>query len=507
MIETTLRYHTYQAPHDPHTQRDPDTIARENAGVTEGQKSRWIDPQGVHEVLGPGQTLQEAAETVLGASIAEYNAHQKRKDRQMTVDSYLQSVEDSRRGRPVKSIQRANERAKAQGREQDVRKEAGQRTHYEVVFSLGNVKPLRDPKTGKVVLDKKTGLRVRPDVVDADTTRKILQEYLDGWAVRNPNFYLFRADYHLDEWYKVATGGMVKPGLPGQWLQGEPHGHLDFIAWAEGYQRGPKRQISITKALAAMGYVDKYDTDGRRVTAYEQWQDAEREAIREIARSHGYEIVPADDSREALAANEYAELQDARDELHETQARTAGLEAREAAVMDKEEELDARERGLDAREDDIATREAEQEAQRERLKQAASLLNSQKQEAADLLDRLPRLRKKAQDEEDRAAKAVQTAEEASQKAAQWSEHFRVLEREEKAIQARIAALRGTESKVYEDARERGYKAGYEAGARDGGSTARGQMAEMMARDKARQAEELTPEQKRENARRDGVGLG
>lgn len=491
MTETTLRYHTYQAPHDPHTQRDPDTIARENAGVTEGQKSRWIDPQGVHEVLGPGQTLREAFETVFGSAIDNYNAKQTRADRKMTVGGYIQSVEDSRRGRPVKAIQRANEKAIAQGREQDVRKEAGQRTHYEVVVSLGNVKPLRDPKTGKVVRDK-TGLRVRPDYVEADVTRKILDEYIEGWSARNPNFYLFRGDFHNDEWYKVTTGGYAIKGLPGQWLLGEPHGHLDFIAFADGYQRGPKRQVSVTKALAAMGYVDRQDADGRKVTAWEQWQDAERDAIKEIARRHGYEIVPADDSREALAANEYAELQDARDELYETQARTAGLEAREAAVIDKEEELEARERGLDAREADIVVREAEQEAQRERLKTAADLLARQKREAADLDERLPRLRKQASKEEARAAKAAQTAEEASQRAAQWGEHFRVLEREEQALQARIAALRDRESEAYQEAWDAGARSDY---------------AKLNARLRSEAKDtELTAEQKRENARRAGIGL-
>lgn len=507
MKQTTMRHHVYHAPNDAHNGRDAELIAKENAAAVRGEKTRWIDPKGVHEVMGPGQTLLEAYEAVFGDAIDAYNAKQKRADRKMTVEGYLQSVEDSRRGRPVKSIKRANERAIAQGREGDVRKEAGQRTHHEIVFSLGNVKPLRDA-AGKIVIDPKTGLRERPNLVAADVVRQVMQDYVKGWDARNPNLHLFRADYHADEWYRVHKGGVTMPGLPGQWLQGEAHGHLSFVAHAGGYQRGPAEQASITKALAAMGYADYHDATGRTVTAWEQWQEAEQDVIKEIARGYGYEIVPADDSREALAAAEYAELAelreaiaDARAELAETEARTADLNERERALDDREDELAVREAAIAPQEEALRYKGDE-------LKKAADLLNEQKREAADLVDSLPRLRRQAQAEQDKAEKAKQEAEEASRTAAAWAERFKVLEREEQATQARITALQGRENQAYEDAQERGYRDGYEAGARDGGSTARGQMAEMAAKDRAkREAGELTPEQKRENARRDGVGLG
>lgn len=509
MIPTTARLHTYQEPADDHNQRDEDTIAAENAAIFTDGKPRWIDPQGDHEVMGPGQTLLEAFGTVFGDAINTYNAGQKRADRKMTVDGYLQSVADSRRGRPVKSIKRANERARADGREEDVRKESGSRTHHELVISLGNVKPLRDPKTGKIVIDPATGQRIRPNYVEADVTRQILRDYIDGWAARNPNLYLFRCDYHADEWYRVQKGGQTITGLPGQWCQGEAHGHLDFIAFGEGYQRGPKRQASITKALEAMGYVDRWYDDGgekKKVTAWEQWQDAERAVLADIARDYGYEIVPADDSREALSADEYAELadlkndiQDAKAELTDTRIRTADLADREAAVTRREQALDKREAA-------IAPQEQELEAQRIRLGQAVADFNRQRQEAADLDDRLPRLRREAKAAEDRAAKADQDAENAATTAIQWGQHIEALQRQETALQARIAALRGQEDAAYRDAQERGYRDGYEAGQRDGVASPMGQIHAMQRREKE-QAGELTDEQKRANARRDGIGMG
>lgn len=492
MQQTTMRFHTWLSPEEYHNERDAEAIARENAGVERG-KTRWIDPQGEHKVMGPGESLQEAFDVVFGEAIADYNARQKRADRKMTVAGYMQSVENDRRGRPVKSIKIANDRARKEGRPE--RKESGPRTHYEVIFSLGNVKPRRDD-TGKIVIDKHTGYRERPNYVPADVVRAILEEYLEKWDERNPNLHLRRVDYHNDEWYKVTKGGMVKPGLPGQWLQGQSHGHIDFVPWAEGYQRGPKRQLSITKAFAAMGFVDKVGPDGRTVTAWEQWQDSEQAEIREIALKHGYEIVSAHDSREALAADEYAELaevkeaiQDARAELTETQAQTGDLKRRARELDDRADDLDAREAALDTREGALDVRQREQDEQRERLEKAAKLLEAQKREAADLDGRLPRLRRSAQAEQDKAEKAKQEAEEASQRAAQWSAHFRVLEREEQALQARITALRDKESDAYRDA--------WTAGAH----SSTGQATRMASK----QADTLTDEQKRENARRDGVG--
>lgn len=488
-VATTMRYHTYQAPNDAHNSRDPETIARENVGAEQGQKSRWIDPQGVHEVLGPGQTLREAYETVFGSAIDAYNSRQKRSDRKMTVGGYLDGVENSRRGRPVKAIKRANERAIAQGREEDVRKDAGTRTHHEVVISLGNVKPLRDPKTGKIVMNAQ-GQRVRPDYIDPDTTRRILEDYVNGWAARNTNLYLFRADFHADEWYKVTKGGKRVPGLPGQWLPGEAHGHLSFVAYGEGYQRGPQRQASITKALAAMGYVDYQDAKGRTVTAWEQWQEAERDVLREIARGYGYEIRPADDSREALAADEYAELADlkgaildARAELAETEARTAGLVTREAAVTQREKELDDREAAIKPQEKAL-------EEQRERIAKAARLLEQQKREAADLDDKLPRLRRQVQAEEKKVQDAEEQAEKAYQKAAGWNDTVTALQAQETALKAHIEALQDKKSQAYREAWNDG---------------ANSDFAKLQAMQRERKKEELTTEQRKENAKRDGVG--
>lgn len=432
MKQTTLRNHVNHNPADDHNNREPELIEHENAETLSGKKDRWIDPNGVHEVLGPGQTLLEAAETVLGPAIDAYNAKQKRKDRKMTVEDYLKSVDESTRGRPVKAVKRANARAKAEGREQDIRKESGPRTHYEMVFSLGNVKPLRDG-SGKVVIDPQTGERVRPNYIPGDVTKQILNDYLAGFQSRNPNLYMYRADYHADEWYRVTSGGKTIPGLSGEWLQGETHAHIAIMAHAGGYQRGPERQLSITRAFEAMGYVDYKGPDGRIVTAWEQWEQAEADVIKEIALQYGYEIVSADDTRESLSADEYAELADlheavadARAELVEVESQTADLEDREAAVIEREQKLDDREQGLDYRERDL-------DARWERLKKASDIYTKQLAEYGDLDAILPVYRKRVKDEEKKA-------DEAATRAIELNRAIKVLEPQHAALVARNKGL-------------------------------------------------------------------
>ena len=63
MQETTLRFHTYQARAEEHTQRDEDVIAAENAA----HPDRWIDPE-AHKELGAGLREIEAYQELFGAA-------------------------------------------------------------------------------------------------------------------------------------------------------------------------------------------------------------------------------------------------------------------------------------------------------------------------------------------------------------------------------------------------------------------------------------------------------
>ena len=114
------------------------------------------------------QPIKEAYEQIFGPAVEEYNAKQKRKDRQI-VD-YLTDIKNS--GNKEKQF-------------------------YEIVVQIG-----KKEDTG--VLDDNGELSE-----GAKAAKEILDEYARSFQERNPNLYLFNAVLHMDE----AT----------------PHLHLDYI--------------------------------------------------------------------------------------------------------------------------------------------------------------------------------------------------------------------------------------------------------------------------------------
>lgn len=295
-METTERFHVNQEVSGPHNERDEKLIERENRR----HRNRWIDPKG-HEawpgVGGVAMSEREACVALFADSVAAYNAKQRRKDRLKTVDSYMEEVKADTRGRTNKAIAAANERAKEQGRVQDVRKEKGKHLTHEVVLSLGSV----------------------ADRVPEDVAKKIYQQYAEEWATRNPNFYLYRVDYHDGEYFRSKKGQDItdKGGPPGKWTKGVPHPHFAFIPYADGaFKQGLSRQVSTGKALEAMG-----------CKSWDEWQDRERGRIAEIAAQYGYTVVKSKEQRETqLTTPEFQQLQDERQELEE-QRQTVKAEA------------------------------------------------------------------------------------------------------------------------------------------------------------------------------------
>lgn len=104
------------------------------------------------------QPIREAYDQLFGEAIAEYNAKQKRKDRQVT--DYLKDIKNSGNG---------------------------EKQFYEIVVQIG-----KKDDTG--VLDVEGNLSV-----DAKAASEILDEYARSFQERNPNLYLFNAVLHMDE--------------------------------------------------------------------------------------------------------------------------------------------------------------------------------------------------------------------------------------------------------------------------------------------------------------------
>lgn len=222
------------------------------------------------------QPIREAYQQIFGSAIAEYNAKQKRKDRQVT--DYLTDIKNS--GNKEKQF-------------------------YEIVVQIGRMED-----TG--VLDSNGELSEA-----AKGAKEILDEYARSFQERNPNLYLFNAVLHMDE----AT----------------PHLHLDYIPVAHGYKTKMHTRNSLTKALQEMGIepaVSKNDTETMH------WQQREREYLMEMCRERGLEVEIIGEKRDNYTIPEYKAARQATDELTaELEILNAEKREAESIIADANEQV------------------------------------------------------------------------------------------------------------------------------------------------------------------------
>ena len=187
------------------------------------------------------EPLKDAYEKCFGQALRDYNAAQKRKDRQK--DDYLKEIENS-----------GNK----------------EKTFYENIVQIGK-------KTDTPVADE-NGVMTE----EAKAAIEVLDRYAKTFQERNPNLYLFNCVMHLDE----AT----------------PHLHIDYIPVAHGYKNGMKTRNSLTKAFQQMGFAKAVSRKQNETVA---WQEREREYLTELCREQGIEIEVLGIQRDNLSLPEY----------------------------------------------------------------------------------------------------------------------------------------------------------------------------------------------------------
>ena len=185
------------------------------------------------------QTVREAYEHLFGEAQQKYNSKQKRKDRK--IDDYYTHLF-------------GNVPESKQDEVQTNRN--NQNSFYEYIVQIGD--------------KDSAGIVTNPE--NAQIVTECLLEYVKDFQERNPNLYMFNAVLHLDE----TT----------------PHLHIDVIPFSDNYKKGMSRQLSIAKALEAMGYDKNCDNASRDFTINE------RKILREICKRHGLEIEKEERSRE-----------------------------------------------------------------------------------------------------------------------------------------------------------------------------------------------------------------
>lgn len=187
------------------------------------------------------ESLKDAYEKCFGQALRDYNAAQKRKDRQK--GDYLKEIENS-----------GNK----------------EKTFYENIVQIGK-------KTDTPVVDENGVL-----TEDAKAAIEVLDQYAKTFQERNPNLYLFNCVMHLDE----AT----------------PHLHIDYIPVANGYKNGMKTRNSLTKAFQQMGFAKAVSRKQNETVA---WQERERAYLTNLCREQRIEIEVLGIQRDNLSLPEY----------------------------------------------------------------------------------------------------------------------------------------------------------------------------------------------------------
>ena len=173
------------------------------------------------------EDLLTAYEKCYGQAQREFDSQQKRDDRKIQ-DYYTHLFGEA----PKSSIATAPK---------------GQQSYYEIVVGIG------DMNTAPV--GSKQG----------EQMSKILDQYVQDFQARNPNFYVFNAVKHMDE--------------------KTPHVHLNYIPVAKGYKRGMAVQNGHAKALEQMGY-------GNNKQSIDNWRKSERAIIRDLCQQQGIKLEP-----------------------------------------------------------------------------------------------------------------------------------------------------------------------------------------------------------------------
>ena len=225
------------------------------------------------------ESLRDAYEKCFGQALRDYNAAQKRKDRQK--EDYLKEIENS--GNKEKAF-------------------------YENIVQIGK-------KTDTPVADESGVL-----TEEAKAAIEVLDRYAKTFQERNPNLYLFNCVMHLDE----AT----------------PHLHIDYIPVAHGYKNGMKTRNSLTKAFQQMGFAKAVSRKQNETVA---WQEREREYLTELCREQGIEIEVLGVQRDNLSLPEYKAAMREVEELEQQAVvldkRNEALEQQNDALAQKTAEL------------------------------------------------------------------------------------------------------------------------------------------------------------------------
>jgi len=183
--------------------------------------------------------VREAYRDLFGEALETYNAKQTRNDRK--IDDYYEHIANGRR----------------------------EEAFYEIIVQFGDGKNCPVGSQG------------------GELAKRLLDEYMRGFAQRNPNLFVFNSVMHLDE---VS-----------------PHLHINVIPfYTRERKNGLSTGVSMRAALEEQGFTNKHKKENSLV----EWEDSELKIMEQILKRHGLGREVKNALYAHMSVDEYKESQD-----------------------------------------------------------------------------------------------------------------------------------------------------------------------------------------------------
>ena len=237
-MQTTVRFHMNTG--------ESNWAHNTNENVRAKERHVKVDPKTGHVMekwCVNYSSAEEAIADILAKDLEAYNK-KTRKSRQMTMDKYIQSVKDDKRGYGHKVRYKKSDGTYGY----KIEKRDEKRISHEMIISCGNTSCEHDI-FGKVRY--RNGRHIRPQEVPYEVNHAVAKRYFETFEKRNPNFRIVNCVWHNDEGFYNRQNF---------WEYAISHAYLVFVPIGTGYKQGLARQVSIGRALENMGYKDTYET-------------------------------------------------------------------------------------------------------------------------------------------------------------------------------------------------------------------------------------------------------
>lgn len=161
---------------------------------------------------------------------------------------------------------------------------------HEVIFQIGSVK------------------NTAVGTPEGEQAKAVLDEFMRSFQERNPHLRVFSAHLHMDE----AT----------------PHLHIDFVPFTTDSKRGLDTRVSMKKALAAQGF----EGGSRGDTEFNQWINAEKQALAQVMERHGIEWEQLGTHNEHLSVLDFKK-QERQEEIKALDTSIGKLQQKQADIQ------------------------------------------------------------------------------------------------------------------------------------------------------------------------------